>query len=181
MAVDIVSVRGAVFALWGVPTKQDMDRLLEAVQAEVRECGHRVIYVSRVPANQPAPSAEVRRHLGQLVPALALALSSCHVVLEGEGFAAALKRGVLTGFFQLGPRRTTSFFVHSVVSEVPRGLESALARVAHQLLEVAKARGLLDADGPFMTLPTRPSVSQTTSSTGGSASGAGAASSPGSG
>jgi len=107
-----------------------------------------------VPAHQPAPSAEVRRYLGQLVPTLEEALSSCHVVLEGEGFAAALKRGVLTSFFLLGSRRETAFFVHSVVSEVPRGLERALAHVAHQLLEVAKARGLLDANGPFMTLPT---------------------------
>jgi len=131
-----------------------MDRLVDALQAEVRACGHRVIYVSRVPAAQPAPSAEVRRHLGQLVPTLAEALSSCHVVLEGEGFAAALKRGVLTSIFLLGSRHETAFFVHSVVSEVPPSLQSALAPVAHQLLEVAKARGLLDADGPFMTLPT---------------------------
>lgn len=154
MAVDIVSVRGAVFALWGVPTSDDMDRLAETLQAEVRECGHRVIYVSRVPASQPAPSGEARRRLDQLVPKIEGALSSCHVVLEGEGFAAALKRGVLTGIFLLGSRRETAFFVHSLVREVPRRVESSLAHVAHQLLEVAKARGLLDADGPFMPSPT---------------------------
>lgn len=152
MAVDIVSVRGAVFALWGLPTKQDVDQLLAALQAEARECGHPVIYISRVPANQPAPSGEVRKYLGQQVPILAQVLSSCHVVLEGEGFAAALKRGVLTGLFQLSPRRTV-FFVHPVASEVPRSLDRALARVAQQLLEVAKARGLLDATGPRMTMP----------------------------
>jgi hypothetical protein len=152
MALDIVSVRGAVFALWGLPTKQDMDRILAALQAEVQECGHPVIYISRVPTGQHAPNAEVRKHLSQLTPMLAQAISSSHIVLEGEGFAAALKRGVLTGIFQLTPRRT-SFFVHAVASEVPHSLDSALARVAQQLLEVAKARGLLDATGPCMTLP----------------------------
>jgi hypothetical protein len=130
-----------------------MDRLVDAVQAEARECGHRVLYISRIPANQPAPSADVRRYISQLVPTLAEAISSGHIVLEGEGFAAALKRGVLTGFFQLLGSRRTTFVVHSVASDVPRGLESALAQVVHQLLEVAKAQGLLDAPGPFMTLP----------------------------
>jgi len=153
MAVDFVSVRGAVFALWGVPTKQDVDLLVGALQTEARACGHPVIYVSRVPAKQPAPSAEVRKHLAQRVPTIVESLSSCHIVLEGDGFAAALKRGVLTGFFQLNSRREPPFFVYSVVSGVPRALEGALASVAHQLLHLAKTRGLLDADGPFMTLP----------------------------
>jgi hypothetical protein len=77
----------------GVPTKQDMDRLVHAGQAAARECGHRVIYISRVPAHQPASSAEVRRYIShQLVPTLAESILASHIVLEGEGFAAALKR-----------------------------------------------------------------------------------------
>jgi hypothetical protein len=150
MAIEIVTVPGGVFALWGVPAKRDMDRLVDAAQAEARECGHGVIYISRIPASQPAPSADVLRYLAQQMPALSAAISSSHVVLEGEGFGAALKRGVLTGIFQLLGR--TTLVVHSVASDVPRDLESAHALVVNQLLEVAKAQGLLDAPGPFMTL-----------------------------
>jgi len=147
MALDIISIRGAVFTLWGVPAKEDMDRIVDALEAAVRECGHPVIYVTRVPVNQPPPSSEVRGYLDELMPTITAAVSSYHVVLEGVGFAAALKRGVLTGLFQLSWRRKT-FFVHSVVGEVPLGLERSLANTAYQLIEVAKVKGMLDADGP---------------------------------
>ena len=130
-----------------------MDRIVDAMQAEARECGHGVIYISRVPATQPAPNAEVLRYLAKQMPKLSEAISSSHVILEGEGFAAALKRGVLTGIFQLLGSRGTTIVVHSVASEVPRRLESAAGQVVNQLLEVAKAQGLLDAAGPFETLP----------------------------
>jgi hypothetical protein len=124
-----------------------MDLIVDSLQAAVRECGHPVIYVTRVPVNQPPPGAEVRKYLDELMPTITKLVSSYHVVLEGVGFAAALKRGVLTGLFQLSWRRKT-FFVHSVVGEVPLGLERSLANVAHQLIEVARVKGMLNADGP---------------------------------
>jgi hypothetical protein len=45
------------------------------------------------------------------------ACSTYHVVRDGGGFGAAMKRGILTGIFQLSSGRKT-FFVHAIVAEV---------------------------------------------------------------
>ncbi len=147
MVCDIISTRGAIFVLWGVPAVEDMDRVATALRDAVHESGAPVLYVTRVPVSQPAPSAEVRRHLDELMPTLLQLFSTYHVVLEGDGFGAALKRAVLLGLFQLSWRRKT-FFVHSLVDEVPASLEEGRLPAFHQLLVAAKAQGLLDADGP---------------------------------
>lgn len=147
MACDIISTRGALFVLWGVPTIDDVDRVIVALREAVRVAGEPVIYVTRVPMTQPAPSAEVRRHLDGLMPTLTQLFSSYHVVLEGDGFAAAVKRAVLLGLFQLSWRRKT-FFVHAVVGEIPNSLEKRRVAAFNQLVIAAKADGLLDAAGP---------------------------------
>jgi hypothetical protein len=147
MACEIISTRGAVFVLWGVPTIEDIDRVIATLRDAVRQVGEPVIYVTRVPVNQPAPSGDVRRHLDKLMPTLTQLFSSYHVVLEGDGFSAALKRAVLLGLFQLSWRRKT-FFVHSVVGEIPSSLEKHRLAAFNQLVVAAKAQGLLDAEGP---------------------------------
>lgn len=147
MTCDIISTRGAVFALWGVPETSDVDRVEEALREATRVAGEPVIYVTRVPVNQPAPSAEVRRYLDTKMPVLTELVSTYHVVMEGVGFTAAMKRGVLLGLFQLSWRRKT-FFVHSVVGEVPSVLDKRRVQVFNDLVRAAKAEGLLDAEGP---------------------------------
>jgi hypothetical protein len=106
------------------------------------------MYITRVPVDQPAPSAEVRRYLDGLMPTFLELVSGYHVVMEGAGFAAAVKRAVLLGLFQLTWRRKT-FFVHSSVDEIRVGLDPKLRSVVHALLDLAKSRGLLDAPGPI--------------------------------
>jgi len=73
------------------------------------------------------------------------ACSSYHVVLEGDGFAAAMKRGVLTGLFQLSWRRKT-FFVHAKASEVAGHVALEQRATLARLLEAARIRGLLGPD-----------------------------------
>jgi hypothetical protein len=68
MACDLLSTRGALFVLWGVPAIEDMARIVQARRAGADEAGRPLIYVTRVPVAQPAPSAEVRKHLDRLVP-----------------------------------------------------------------------------------------------------------------
>ena len=142
MACEIVSVRGAVFALWGRPTPADMDRVRAALQAAADECGHPVVYVTRVPDKAPPPDAAARARLDQLMPGILSVCSSYHVVLEGDGFGAAVKRGILTGMFQLSWRRKT-FFVHAHVNEVARQVEPAEQHAVKTILELAATRGLL--------------------------------------
>ncbi|HET7541355.1 MAG TPA: hypothetical protein VFK05_15870 [Polyangiaceae bacterium] len=144
MACEIVTTLGAVFALWGEPELSDVERIQGAVQAAVAACGHPVVYVTRVPVGAPAPNAQVRARLDQAMPELLKLCSTYHAVLEGEGFAAAMKRGVLTGMFQLSWRRKT-FFVHAKMSEIAGSVPLAQRAAVAHLLETAKMRGLLEA------------------------------------
>ena len=142
MACELISTLGAVFALWGEPEIKDVDLVKQAVESAAANCGHPVVYVTRVPVNAPAPNAEVRARLEQMMPSILKVCSTYHVVLEGEGFAAAMKRGVLTGLFQLSWRRKT-FFVHAKVGEVASNVPLAQQAELSSLLAAAQQRGLL--------------------------------------
>jgi len=142
MACDFISTQGAVFAVWGKPELADVDRVMAEVDAAAVACGHPIVYVTRVPVDAPAPDAKVRAHLDQLMPSLLKACSTYHVVLEGEGFAAAMKRGILTGMFQLSWRRKT-FFVHAKVTEVATSVPLEQRSAVARLLDAARTRGLL--------------------------------------
>jgi hypothetical protein len=153
MACEIISSKGALFALWGRPAPEDMDRVWAALQAAADACGHPVVYVTRVPVSAPPPDAATRARLDKLMPGIVTVCSSYHVVLEGDGFGAAVKRGILTGMFQLSWRRKT-FFVHATVNEVAPNVGSEQRRAVAKILELAASRGLLsgpasDAVSPY--------------------------------
>jgi hypothetical protein len=147
MACEIISTNGALFALWGKPTPEDMDRVRAALQVAASECGHPVVYITRVPVNAPPPDAAARARLDKVMPGIVEVCSSYHVVLEGDGFGAAVKRGILTGLFQLSWRRKT-FFVHATVNEVAHHVRPELKRVVAAMLELAAKRGLLTGEAP---------------------------------
>jgi hypothetical protein len=149
MACDIISTRGALFVLWGAPTTGDVDRLIQSLSVAVEQAGEPVVFVARVPVAQPPPSTEVRRHMAELMPKFLPLLSSYHVVLEGAGFASAVKRAILISLFQLTWRRER-FFVHANIQEVHHSLEPKLHPAVHGLFDLAKSRGLLDATGPIL-------------------------------
>lgn len=142
MTCELITTPGAVFALWGEPEVADVDAVWSAVEAAAVACGHPVVYVTRVPVDAPAPSAPVRAKLDQMMPGILKVCSTYHVVLEGEGFSAAMKRGVLTGMFQLSWRRRT-FFVHAHVSEVASNVAIEQRAALARLLDVARTRGML--------------------------------------
>jgi hypothetical protein len=152
VACEIISIRGALFALWGKPTAEDMDRVRAALQVAADECGHPVVYITRVPRNAPPPDGVARARLDELMPGIVSVCSSYHVVLEGDGFGAALKRGILTGLFQLSWRRKT-FFVHATVKEVARNVGPEQQRVVSGILELAATRGLLSGPAPESLSP----------------------------
>jgi hypothetical protein len=147
MTCVILSTRGAVFALWGRPTTPDLERVLAALQTGAEQCGHPVVYVTRIPMNAPPPDAAARARIGELMPRLVKVCSTYHVVLEGDGFGAAVKRGILTGMFQLSWRRKT-FFVHASVHEVARAVGLEEQPAVTTLLKMAGARGLLSCPPP---------------------------------
>ena len=142
MACETITTLGAVFATWGEPELADVERIKAAVEAAAAASGRPVIYVTRVPVDAPAPNAQVRARLDQAMPELLKLCSTYHAVLEGEGFGAAMKRGVLTGMFQMTWRRKT-FFVHAKMSEVASDVPPEQRPVVTRLLETAKQRGLL--------------------------------------
>ena len=142
MACELLTTSGALFVLWGEPELADMERVMVAVQSAAATCGHPIVYVTRVPVDAPPPNAQFRARLDELMPTLLKACSTYHVVLEGEGFGAAMKRGVLTGMFQLSWRRKT-FFVHAKVAEVAGSVAPELRPTVARLLDAANVRGLL--------------------------------------
>lgn len=152
MACQVITTHGAVFALWGKPEPRDMDHVTTTLEAAAELCGHPVVYVTRVPVDAPPPDAPARARLNELMPRLVSACSTYHVVLEGEGFGAAVKRGILTGVFQLSWRRKT-FFVHASVSEVTRTVASECRKAVHDLLTTAERRGLLLAPRARLASP----------------------------
>ena len=152
MACEIVSVPGALFVLWGQPSPRDMDRIAEALRAAAEACGHPVVYITRVPVNAPPPGAAARARLNTLMPTITKWFSSYHVVLEGVGFGAALKRGVLIGIFQLSWRHKT-FFVHSAVNEVPLAVSKERRQAVNDIIGAALAKGLLTAAPPVSVPP----------------------------
>jgi hypothetical protein len=147
MSCVVLSTPGAVFALWGRPTTPDLEQVLLAVQTAAEQCGHAVVYVTRVPTASPPPDAAARAALSELMPRLMKVCSTYHVVLEGDGFGAAVKRGILTGLFQLSWRRKT-FFVHASVHEVARSVPPEDQPAVATLLKMAGARGLLSGPPP---------------------------------
>lgn len=152
MACEIISTRGALFALWGKPTSKDIDRVWSALHVAADECGHPVVYITRVPRNSPPPDGAARTRLDELMPGIVSVCSSYHVVLEGDGFGAAIKRGILTGLFQLSWRRKT-FFVHSSVSEVAGNVGREQQRAVSAMLELAATCGLLSCPTPASLPP----------------------------
>lgn len=152
MACEIVSTGGAVFALWGKPTMQDFDRVKAELQVAADKHGRPVVYITRVPVNAPPPDTAARARLDALMPSIMALCASYHVVLEGDGFGAALKRGILTGMFQLNWRRRT-FYVHASVNEVAGSVSPEHAAAVPPILELARRRGLLSGPAPTSLLP----------------------------
>jgi hypothetical protein len=156
MSCEIVAVTGALFVLWGKPTRTDMDRVEVALNDCVSQFGGPITYITRVPAAAPAPDAEARKYLNSVMPRVTQSCSTYHVVLEGDGFLAAMKRGVLTSLFQLGFRKG-SFFVHSSVKEVGLRVDKAVRVHVEDVLELAQRGGLLDRAKAHSVPPRGPS------------------------
>ncbi len=131
-----------MFAQWGVPAVEDMDRIARALRDAVTKAGGPVIYITRVPAHAPPPDANVRRHLDLMMPEFVEKCSAYHVVMEGDGFFAAMKRAVLLGIFQIRWRRGL-FFVHSTIAELLAETAETDRETVSRVLESAKRAGLL--------------------------------------
>ncbi len=129
-----------------------MDRIEEQLRASVAEFGGPVVYITRVPVEAPAPDPEVRKYLNAIMPRIMQSCSTYHVVLEGNGFLAAMKRGIVTSLFQLG-FRGGSFFVHSSVLEIELRVDKKFRPNVVGVIELADRRGLLRRSAPTSTPP----------------------------
>jgi hypothetical protein len=154
MACNIISNEGAVFALWGKPTKADLERVIDRVELIASASGRPVIYITRVPQNAPPPEADVRQHLNSLMPRFVKACSSYHVLLEGSGFVSAIKRGILASLLQFG-WRTGTFFVHENEKGITAKVERQNRAHLESILKAAEAQGLLTAGPPEDGSPSR--------------------------
>jgi hypothetical protein len=142
MACEIVETERALLAVWGTPQIDDVDLLIERLRFRVAATKTPVFYVTRVPSEAPAPTLDVRNCIKRRLPALVECCASYHVILEGDGFAAAMKRAVLLSLFQLAQKRGL-FHVHPTLEvfrqKIPFEWRSEITR----LLELAATRDLL--------------------------------------
>jgi hypothetical protein len=142
MACEIITGTRCLFSVWGVPVKTDVDRLLEQLRIAAHAAGGPVAYITRVPVDAPPPNAEVRKYLDTAMPTIVSLCSTYHVVLEGAGFVAAVKRAVLVSLFQVRWRNGT-FFVHASAGEVLKAVPTADRPNVEALLQRAQLKGLL--------------------------------------
>jgi hypothetical protein len=148
LSIEVCSTPGAVFALWGEPTIEDVEKLLDQLRAACRASSGAVVYVARIPSDAPVPSAEVRRYIDRNMTELVRLCTSYHAVMEGSGFVAALKRGVLVSMQQLAGRSKT-FFVHGTTDEVLQKIERSKGPAVRRLFQEARHKGLLPASIPL--------------------------------
>ncbi len=80
MACELITTPGAVFAPWGEPKCRHGQSARSALEAAAATCGHPVVYVTRVPVDAPAPNAQFRAKLDQMMPALLKVCSTYRVV-----------------------------------------------------------------------------------------------------
>jgi len=147
MACEVIVSSGAVFALWGKPTKDDVDHVRDELKRAAARAGHPVVYVTRVPTDAPAPDDEVRKHLSANIGTMILSCSSYHVIMEGTGFLAAIKRGALTSLLQPIWKKK-KFYVHAHPGEVTGSLSDDERVAAEESLALADRRGYLSCQAP---------------------------------
>jgi hypothetical protein len=128
--------------VWGAPQPIDIARVVQALHSAREEQGSPVLFLARVPAEAPAPDRNTRKHIDRALPAFLADCSSYHVVMEGEGFFAAIKRSVLTSSLQPIWRRRM-FYVHAHCADVQAALTPAEQTACQQLFELAQKEGLL--------------------------------------
>jgi hypothetical protein len=147
MAIRIISCEGAVFAVWGKPTMDDVEMIVSRVQLVAKTSGRRIVYITRVPVDAPAPEPDVRQRLNEIMPIARKLCSSYHVILEGTGFVSAIKRAILAGLMQLGWPRGT-FFVHASYKTAPLKVAPEIQPDAEAILALAGAKGMLTGPAP---------------------------------
>jgi hypothetical protein len=147
MACEILSCEGAVFVLWGKPTVADIQRVVDRVELIAEKSGRPIVYITRVPVDAPAPDATVRKALESVMPRLMQLCAHYSVVLEGEGFVSAVKRGILTGLLLLGWRRE-NFRVWAGSREIVPQIGPKLRLDAERILYLADSKGLLTCGAP---------------------------------
>lgn len=147
MACKIIDSSGAVFAVWGKPSQEDVDRVHGELQRVAARAGRPIVYVTRVPTDAPAPDEQVRKYLSAHIASMVQSCSSYHVIMEGSGFMAAIKRGALISLLRPIWKKKV-FHVHATANEVLRTLSGDDRAAADEVLILADRRGYLDCPAP---------------------------------
>jgi hypothetical protein len=147
MTCEIVGTERALFVAWGTPHLEDIDRVIEHLRSRAGTSTETVFYVTRVPQNAPAPEDKVRKQLNQRLPNIIHYCASYHVILEGDGFASAMKRGVLLSLFQLTQKRGI-FYVHANLEAFRQSVPAIWRNEINRLLVLAEAHKLVEGQIP---------------------------------
>jgi putative ubiquitin-RnfH superfamily antitoxin RatB of RatAB toxin-antitoxin module len=143
MTCEILGTDKSLFVAWGVPEVVDIDRVVTQLKLRYELSGGPVLYVNRVPADAPAPCSEVQRHIKRVKPGFVDQIAAYYVILEGNGFTAAVKRAVLLGLTQVSLKRG-KFHIYATANELLRSVAPGWRLEVERLLVLAEQRNLLD-------------------------------------
>jgi hypothetical protein len=147
MACEIISCEGAVFVLWGKPTVDDVERVMNRLELIAEKSDRKIVYLTRVPVDAPPPDPVVRKALESVMPRAVQLCSFYSIILEGQGFVSAVKRGVLTGLLMLGWQRE-NFRVCASPAEVLPQSNRKVREDVERIHYLAESKGLLTCSAP---------------------------------
>ena len=100
-----LSIRGPVlYVSWRGFTPGDLHAVIDRVTKLRSDTGAGVVYLSRVPADSRAFTAEERAVLLEFLLAILPSCASIHHVIEGEGFVKSARRSIVTNMALATPR-----------------------------------------------------------------------------
>ncbi len=127
---------------WEVPAAEDVQRILTEVANHHVRVGKKLYFVAVTTPESTAPDDATRRALGENLPKLLEWCESLHLVIEGKGFSATVRRAVAAGLFMVSGKRK-SMFVHE---DIWAALEMTDYKARkYDIVALARSRGILAA------------------------------------
>jgi hypothetical protein len=110
------------YVAWqSAPLTEELSAIEAEVALAVKATGHKLLYLTIVPATAPVPSTEQRKALDAFALRMRELVEHAFLVLEGEGFRASIQRSVIIGLTMWKERGYTT---------ICRNVENALTRMA---------------------------------------------------
>ena len=125
---------------WGMPEAADCEEIKHKVPAIRERAGRQLVYIAVMPESLPKLEEPERELLMDLTEAVLPACEKLMIVMEGEGFRAAIIRSAVTALMLL-TRRTNALRVVDTLETALEQTEPWLPKDRRALARVVQAVG----------------------------------------